>query len=172
MWHYLFHHAVWGHHTALSTDIFIHEIELLNEMSSKCFVSRFSGLKFRTVVFQLCTARPLATHLTFLKKRLSSVIGQPTAELEWEGNVAAKANNQMDCGIIVIFFYKESDVSIYIFGLDMWLLRWLFFFFFGLALLSGLTPKGIHLREGISLLGLINWVTFFVLVFFFPCWSD
>lgn len=129
MWHYLFHHAVWGHHTALSTDIFIHEIELLNEMSSKCFVSRFSGLKFRTVVFQLCTARPLATHLTFLKKRLSSVIGQPTAELEWEGNVAAKANNQMDCGIIVIFFYKESDVSIYIFGLDMWLLRWLFFFF-------------------------------------------
>lgn len=106
VWHYsfLFHNAGWGHHTTLSTDIFIHEIELLYELSSKCFVSWFSGLNFRPVVFQLCIARPLPTHLTFLKKRLSSVIDQPTSDLEWKGTVAAKANNQMECSIMCFFF--------------------------------------------------------------------
>lgn len=108
VWHYShsFHHPGWGHHRALSMDVFIHWIELLSEMSSKCFLSWFNDCILGQFFFQLCIARPLATHLTFLKQRSSSVIGWSTAQ-SWSGKKCSgrqKTSSQLGSRIVVAFF--------------------------------------------------------------------
>lgn len=61
----------------------------------KMFCISINGLNFRSVIFQLCITRPLATHLTFLKQ-LSSSVNWPAncTELEWKGNTAADMDKQ------------------------------------------------------------------------------
>lgn len=137
-------------------------------MSSKCFVSRFSGLNSRPLVFQLFISSPLATHLTFLNKSLSSVIGQSTTELEWEGNITAKTINQIDCSIIVVFVSTEPDVHIYIFGLHMWLSRSFFLIvWFGFVKWFN-TESNILQRGGhfiwLNKISHIPWFSFFLML--------
>lgn len=73
----------------------------------KMFSILIQWLHFRPVFFfQLCVARPLATHLTFLKQRSSSVIGWSAAQSWSEKKCSGrqKASSELGSRIVVAFF--------------------------------------------------------------------
>lgn len=72
----------------------------------KMFSCWFNDCILGQFFFQLCITRPLATHLTFLKQRSSSVIGWSTAQSSSEKKCSGrqKTSSQLGSRIVVAFF--------------------------------------------------------------------